>query len=73
MEKIYEIFLTDILKNNLITQVQYINIEAALKEKKDFESILHKEAPNLQNDTIYDVLSKLYKKQHITLNEIIEN
>ena len=51
MEKIYEIFLTDILKNNLITQVQYTNIEAALKEKKDFESILHKEAPNLQNDT----------------------
>ena len=73
MEKIYEIFLTDILKNNLITQVQYINIEAALKEKKDFESILHKEAPNLQNDTIYDVLGELYKKQRITLNEIIEN
>jgi general secretion pathway protein E len=73
VKKIYEIFLTDILKNNLITQTQYINIETALKEKKDFESVFHKEAPNLQNDSIYDVLGELYKRQRITIDDIIEN
>jgi len=34
VKKIYEIFLTDILKNKLITQAQYSNIEAALRENK---------------------------------------
>ena len=73
MKKIYEIFLTDILKNKLITQAQYSNIETALREKKDFESIFHKEAPNLQNDSIYDILGELYKRQRITIDDIVEN
>ena len=73
MNKFYELFLTTILKNNLITDIQYQNILSLLKENVDFEHAIQQQAPNLSTENIYDIIGELYKKQRITINEITEN
>ena len=73
MNKFYELFLTTILKNNLITDIQYQNILSLLKENVDFEHAIQQQVPNLSTENIYDIIGELYKKQRITINEITEN
>ena len=43
MKKVYEIFLSTAQKNELISNAQYQNITMQLKEKDDFETIIHQE------------------------------
>lgn len=73
MKKVYEIFLSTAQKNELISNAQYQNITAQLKEKDDFETIIHQEIPDLKDELVYDILGELYKKQRLNINEITEN
>lgn len=73
MKKVYEIFLSTAQKSELISNAQYQNITAQLKEKDDFETIIHQEIPDLKDELVYDILGELYKKQRLNINEIIEN
>ena len=73
MKKVYEIFLSTAQKNELISNAQYQNITAQLREKDDFETIIHQEIPDLKDELVYDILGELYKKQRLNINEITEN
>ena len=73
MKKVYEIFLSTAQKNELISNAQYQNITMQLKEKDDFETIIHQEIPDLKDELVYDILGELYKKQRLNINEITEN
>ena len=73
MKKVYEIFLSTAQKNELISNAQYQNITMQLKEKGDFETIIHQEIPDLKDELVYDILGELYKKQRLNINEITEN
>ena len=73
MKKVYEIFLSTAQKNELISNAQYQNITMRLKEKDDFETIIHQEIPDLKDELVYDILGELYKKQRLNINEITEN
>ena len=73
MTKVYELFLATAQKNELISNTQYQNITAQLREKDDFETIIHQEIPDLKDELVYDILGELYKKQRLNINEITEN
>ena len=73
MKKVYELFLATAQKNELISNTQYQNITMQLKEKDDFETIIHQEIPDLKDELVYDILGELYKKQRLNINEITEN
>ena len=73
MKKVYELFLATAQKNELISNTQYQNITAQLREKDDFETIIHQEIPDLKDELVYDILGELYKKQRLNINEITEN
>lgn len=73
MKKVYELFLATAQKNELISNAQYQNITAQLREKDDFETIIHQEIPDLKDELVYDILGELYKKQRLNINEITEN
>ena len=73
MKKVYELFLATAQKNELISNIQYQNITMQLKEKDDFETIIHQEIPDLKDELVYDILGELYKKQRLNINEITEN
>ena len=73
MKKVYELFLATAQKNELISNTQYQNITMRLKEKDDFETIIHQEIPDLKDELVYDILGELYKKQRLNINEITEN
>ena len=73
MKKVYELFLATAQKNELISNAQYQNITAQLREKDDFETIIHQEIPDLKDELAYDILGELYKKQRLNINEITEN
>lgn len=73
MKKVYELFLATAQKNELISNAQYQNITAQLREKDDFETIIHQEIPDLKDGLVYDILGELYKKQRLNINEITEN
>ena len=72
MKKVYELFLATAQKNELISNIQYQNITMQLKEKDDFETIIHQEIPDLKDELVYDILGELYKKQRLNINEITE-
>jgi general secretion pathway protein E len=73
VKKVYELFLATAQKNELISNAQYQNITAQLREKDDFETIIHQEIPDLKDELVYDILGELYKKQRLNINEITEN
>jgi general secretion pathway protein E len=73
VKKVYELFLATAQKNELISNTQYQNITAQLREKDDFETIIHQEIPDLKDELVYDILGELYKKQRLNINEITEN
>jgi general secretion pathway protein E len=73
VKKVYELFLATAQKNELISNIQYQNITMQLKEKDDFETIIHQEIPDLKDELVYDILGELYKKQRLNINEITEN
>ena len=73
MKKVYELFLATAQKNELISNTKYQNITAQLREKDDFETIIHQEIPDLKDELVYDILGELYKKQRLNINEITEN
>ncbi|WP_173031947.1 GspE/PulE family protein [Campylobacter sp. CCUG 57310] len=68
----YELFLSTALKNNLISQQQKQEIEELLSQDNKFEKIIKEVAPDIQEQTIINILSELYRTQRISIANILE-
>ncbi|MDO5046198.1 GspE/PulE family protein [Campylobacter sp.] len=68
----HELFLSTALKNNIISQQQKEDIENLLEQNHKFEKVLREVAPELQEQTIINILSELYRTQRISIADILE-